>query len=73
MIASKIKTVKRFEGTILKCRYRVDNLVGKGTFGKVYQLNDVDGLDDGLPPLVVKASKDASMLYNELISLDLVN
>ena len=51
-----VPKVRQMEGTILKNKYLVRRLIGKGSFGQVYKIRDLEGTDK--QRLVVKTSLD---------------
>ena len=67
----QMRRVKQFQGTRLSKKYTVDRLVGIGSFGNVYKVKNIH--DQNAKPLVVKASRDAVMLHNEITALDSIH
>ena len=63
--------VQQFEGSVLNGKYQVDRLLGEGSFGCVHKLKRIKDRDNRIP-IVVKASKDAAMLFNEIEALNQV-
>jgi len=66
-----VQTVRQFKGTVLQDMYKVGRMLGEGSFGSVHKIKNLHGKDKY--PMVVKASKDASMLHNEIKALDQIH
>ena len=64
----KISKDRQFEGTVINKIYKVSSVVGKGSFGAVHQIQNMNGPD--LHPMVVKVSSEAVMMYKEIKALD---
>ena len=66
---SAVKKVKVFEGTQIHKKYVVGSLIGKGSFGTVHGVLDLNR--GGAPTrIVIKASEDITMLYKEVMALE---
>ena len=57
--------MKDIKGTTVLGKYHIDRILGKGSFGIVYKAQILEGFESE-KPMVIKASKDLVMLYNEI-------
>ena len=69
---NQMQKVKQFEGTLLQKRFKVERMLGQGSFGNVHKVTDTAAGRDG-QPMVAKASTNVEMLYNEIKALEQVS